>query len=121
MDETNKNIKPPKFYTSFMVKYPEVGKKYEELGEAIHQLGPLSERERALVKLAISGSHLFHSAFKAHIRKALASGVSRDEIEQVALLMLPTVGFPTMMAAMGMIQDQVEGSPTREDSGAPVS
>ena len=98
--------KPPKFYTDFLKKYPEVGKQYEKMGDAVHQQGPLNERERALVKLAISGSHLFQSAFKSHIRKAIAAGVTRDEIEHVALLMLPTIGFPTMMAMMGIIEDQ---------------
>ena len=98
--------KPPKFYTDFLKKYPEVGKQYEKMGDVVHQQGPLNERERALVKLAISGSHLFHSALKSHIRKAIAVGVTRDEIEHVALLMLPTIGFPTMMAMMGIIEDQ---------------
>lgn len=98
--------KPPKFYTNFIKKYPEVGAQYEKLGDAVHQQGPLNERERALVKLAISGSHLFNSALKSHIKKAIASGVTRNEIEHVALLMLPTVGFPTMMAMMGIIADQ---------------
>lgn len=98
--------KPPKFYTQFQAKYPEIGKKYEELGEAIHQQGPLSERERALVKLAVSGSHLFHSAFKSHIRKALRAGLTREEIEHVALLSLPTTGYPTAMAMLSLIEDQ---------------
>jgi alkylhydroperoxidase/carboxymuconolactone decarboxylase family protein YurZ len=97
---------PPKFYTQFLQKYPEVGEKYQELGEAVHNQGPLNEKERALVKLAVSGSHLYHSAFKAHIRKALAVGLTREEIEHVALLMLPTVGFPTMMAMLGLIEEQ---------------
>lgn len=100
------NSKPPKFYTDFLKKYPEVGKQYEKMGDVVHQQGPLNERERALVKLAISGSHLFHSALKSHIRKAIAAGITRNEIEHVALLMLPTIGFPTMMAMMGIIEDQ---------------
>ena len=100
--------KPPKFYDDFMKKYPATGSAYEALGDAIHTAGPLNDRERALVKLAISGSNLLQSAFKAHIRKALAQGVTREEIEHVALLMLPTVGFPAMMAAMGIIADQLK-------------
>lgn len=100
--------KPPKFYTHFMDRYPEIGKKYEELGEAVHRNGPLSDRERALVKMAVSGSHLFHSAFKSHIRKALEAGISREEMEHLALLMLPTVGFPTTMAMLSMIDDQLK-------------
>ena len=101
------STKPPRFYEEFLKKYPAVGSKYEELGNAIHELGPLNERERALVKLAISGSNLYQSAFKAHIRKALACGLTREEIEHVALMMLPTVGFPTMMACMGIIEEQM--------------
>lgn len=101
------STRPPKFYEEFLAKYPAVGAKYEALGDAIHELGPLNDRERALVKLAISGSHLYQSAYKAHIRKALAAGVTREEIEHVALMMLPTVGFPTMMACMGMVEEQV--------------
>lgn len=106
MKEKKNGIDPPKFYTDFLMKYPEIGKQYEQLGSIVHQMGPLSERERALVKLAISGSHLFHSALKSHIRKAISAGISRSEIEHVALLMLPTIGFPTMMAMMGVIDDQ---------------
>jgi len=102
----NSTATPPKFYTDFLKKYPEVGKQYEKMGEVVHRQGPLNEREYALVKLAISGSHLFQSAFKSHIRKAVAAGVTRAEIEHVALLTLPTIGFPTMMAMLALIDDQ---------------
>lgn len=100
--------KPPKFYEEFVKKYPLVADTYEELGNAVHDQGPLNERDRALIKLAISGSHLYSSAFKAHIRKAIATGVSREEIEHLVLLFLPTIGFPTMMAAMGIVTEQME-------------
>jgi 4-carboxymuconolactone decarboxylase len=99
--------KPPKFYQQFVKRYPDVTKSYEALGDTIHNLGPLNDRERALVKLAISGSNLYSSAFKAHIRKAVASGITRDEIEHLILLFLPTVGFPSMMAAMGILDEQM--------------
>lgn len=99
--------KPPKFYQQFVKRYPDVTESYEALGDTIHNLGPLNDRERALVKLAISGSHLYSSAFKAHIRKAVASGITRDEIEHLILLFLPTVGFPSMMAAMGILDEQM--------------
>ena len=99
--------KPPKFYEQFVKKYPQVAKEYEALGDTVHDLGPLNERDRALIKLAISGSHLYSSAFKAHIRKAVSSGISREEIEHLVLLFLPTVGFPAMMAAMGIVEEQM--------------
>lgn len=105
--EKSANTKPPKFYSEFLQKFPEVGEAYEKLGDAIYEQSLLNERERALIKLAISGSHMFHSALKSHIRKASAIGVSRAHMEQVALLMLPTVGFPTMMAMLGVIEEQL--------------
>ncbi len=107
MKKNNKIPKPPKFYEEFVKKYPDVASQYEALGDAVHGQGSLSDRDRALIKLAISGSHLYSSAFKAHIRKAVASGISREEIEHLVLLFLPTVGFPTMMAAMGIVEEQM--------------
>ncbi|MFZ2906122.1 MAG: carboxymuconolactone decarboxylase family protein [Cyclobacteriaceae bacterium] len=99
---------PPKFYEQFAKKYADVAARYEALGDAVHELGPLSDRDRALIKLAISGSHLYSSAFKAHIRKATAAGISKEEIEHLVLLFLPTVGFPTMMAALGIVEEQLQ-------------
>ena len=103
----NQMPRPPKFYEQFVKKYSAVATSYEALGDAVHSLGPLNDRDRALIKLAISGSHLYSSAFKAHNRKAIASGISREEIEHLVLLFLPTVGFPTMMAAMGIVDEQM--------------
>lgn len=98
--------KPPKFYTDFEKKYLQVAKAYEQLGDAVHDQGALTEREWALIKLAISGSHRLNSALKSHIRKGAAAGLSREEMEHVALLLLPTVGFPTTMAMSGVIEEQ---------------
>jgi len=105
MSEDNYN-KPPKFFTQFLEKFPEIGQKYQEIGDAVHQHGPLTARERALVKLAISGSNQMESAYKSHIRKATSVGLSREDIEHVALLSLPTKGFPSMMAQLGIIESQ---------------
>ncbi len=103
---TKKLPKPPKFYSDFEKKYPQVAKAYKQLGDAVHDQGPLTERERALVKLAISGSNRLSSALKSHIRKGIAAGLDRKDIEHVALLLLPTVGFPTAMAMLGVVEEQ---------------
>jgi hypothetical protein len=39
--------KPPKFYEQFVEKYPAVAGTYEKLGNAIHEQGPLTDRDRA--------------------------------------------------------------------------
>ena len=97
---------PPKWYKQFLSKYPEVGKNYEALRDSVQDAGPLDETTRALVRLAISGSSGLGHAFKVHVRKARDIGVGRDEIEHVALLALPTIGFPSMMSLLALIEEE---------------
>ncbi len=104
----NEKEKLPKRYTLFLEKYPEIAKRYSDLGDAVHQWGPLDERTRALVKLAISGSTKQKSAFKSHIRKAMTFGVVREEMEHVALLTMPTLGFPSAMLLLSVIDEEYE-------------
>jgi 4-carboxymuconolactone decarboxylase len=98
----------PKFFQKFIERFPQVAEHYEALGNEVHGQGPLNERERALIKLAISGSAGLESAFKVHVRKAHKLGVCREEMEHVALLLLPTRGFPVMMKAMRLIDEEFD-------------
>ncbi len=95
----------PKRYKKFMDTFPDVGEAYKKLGDAVHQAGPLDEKSRALIKLAISAGARLEGAVHAHARKALDAGCTEDEVRQVALLSLPTIGFPSMMAALSWIDD----------------
>ncbi|TVR76682.1 MAG: carboxymuconolactone decarboxylase family protein [Saprospirales bacterium] len=97
--------KIPERYLRFMKKYPNIGKAYNDLGTAVHEAGPLDEKTRALIKIGISGGAMLEGAFHSHIRKAIKAGATREEIQQVALLALPTIGFPSMMALMSWIED----------------
>ena len=96
---------PPKHFTRFSNNYPEVARAYTELGDAVHNSGPLDEKTRALIKIAISGGSKTQGAFHAHVRNARKPGISYDEIKHVALLSTPTIGFPNMMALMSWIDD----------------
>ncbi|RMF31512.1 MAG: carboxymuconolactone decarboxylase family protein [Bacteroidetes bacterium] len=97
--------KPPKRFQQFTEKYPEIAKAYFELGEAVHKAGPLDDRTRALVKIAISGASRQEGGFHAHVRKARMLGISKEEIQHVVLLSLPTLGFPTMMMLLSWVDD----------------
>jgi alkylhydroperoxidase/carboxymuconolactone decarboxylase family protein YurZ len=39
------------------------------------------------------------------MRKCVEAGVSADEIRHVALLSIPTIGFPATMAALTWVED----------------
>lgn len=99
---------PPKSFRDFAARHPSVVEAYEQLGAAVRAVGPLSVREVALVKFAISvGARLEGGAY-AHARKALAMGIDVADLEHVAILSAPTTGFPHMMAALGWVRGVVQ-------------
>ena len=102
--------KPPKRFQKFVKEYPKVAKAYETLGDEVHAVGPLDEKTRALVKLSISVGARLEGAVHSHVRKALAVGAKPDELRHVALLSLPTIGLPSMMAALSWIDDVLQES-----------
>lgn len=95
----------PKRYQKFTEDYPEVARAYEQLGDAVHNAGPLDEKTRALIKLAISTGARLEGAVHSHARKAIKAGCTAEEMRQVALLSLPTIGLPSMMAALSWIDE----------------
>lgn len=98
----------PKRYLKFGEDYPEILNAYEKLGEAVQNSGPLEKKTKALIKLSISIGAKMEGAVHSHTRKALEAGCSEEEIKQVVLLSLPTLGFPSMMAAMTWVEDVFE-------------
>ena len=99
----------PKRFKKFTEDYPAVAKAYEKMGDAVHAAGPLDEKTRALIKLAISTGARLEGAVHSHTRKAIGVGCTADELKHVALLSLPTIGIPSMMAALSWIDDIIEG------------
>jgi 4-carboxymuconolactone decarboxylase len=100
--------KLPKRFEKLKKDYPEVASAYELLGKAVHTSGPLDDKTRSLIKLAISTGAGLEGAVHSHTRKALELGISKDEIRQTVLLALPTIGLPSTMAAMSWVDDLLE-------------
>jgi len=95
----------PQRFMKFKEDYPEIAKAYEAMGDAVHTAGPLDDKTRALIKLALSTGAGFEGAVHSHTRKALEKGLSKEEIRQTILLALPTIGLPKMMAALSWAED----------------
>ena len=106
--------KIPKRFKKFTEDYPKVAKSYEALGDEVHAAGPLDEKTRALVKLGISVGARLEGAVHSHVRKALAVGAKPNELRHVALLSLPTIGLPSMMAALSWIDDVLKESRSKK-------
>lgn len=97
--------KLPQRFEKFLKNYPSIAVAYENLGGVVHESGPLDEKTRVLVKLALSIGARMEGAVHAQVRKAVKLKIKKEEIRQVALMAIPTIGFPSSMAAMSWIDD----------------
>lgn len=98
----------PKRYKQMHADHADFMQAYESFGKAARQCGPLSDREVALVKLAISLGAGLEGAAHSHCRKALEADCSAEDLRHVAMLSAPTIGFPTMMRAKSWIEDVLD-------------
>jgi len=102
--------KLPRQLTKLTEGHGDVWQAYQALGEACATTGPLDGRTRRLVKLALAIGARSEGAVHSHARRGLEEGLSVDELRHVAVLSIPTMGFPASMAAMSWIDDIAEGS-----------
>jgi 4-carboxymuconolactone decarboxylase len=103
--------KIPKRYLRIKDEFPDVMLAYENMGNAVHSSGPLDDKTRALIKLAISTGARFEGAVHSHARKALKAGCTPEEMRHAVMLSLPTIGLPSMMAALQWVDEIIEGKP----------
>jgi alkylhydroperoxidase/carboxymuconolactone decarboxylase family protein YurZ len=90
----------PKIYEKFSSKFPDVFKDFQQLGKSCRDSGPLEKKYQDLANLGIA----------IGANKALESGAGKEEIAHVVLLSLTTIGFPNMIAAMGWVDEVIEGA-----------
>jgi alkylhydroperoxidase/carboxymuconolactone decarboxylase family protein YurZ len=88
---------------------PELWRAFQALGAATSDAGPLNERERRLVNLALAIAAKSEGATHSHARRALADGLSGDELEHVAFLAITTLGWPQAIRGLTWIRDVTKG------------
>jgi 4-carboxymuconolactone decarboxylase len=99
----------PKAVNEFRKRHPEVWKAFNELGDRCHAAGPLDEKSRRLVKLALSIGAGLEGATHSAVRSAFKAGVTPEELDHVALLAISTLGLPSATRAMTWIKDVSRG------------
>lgn len=96
----------------FEEKHPEIYRAYTEYGKQLHEKGgPLPEKTRWLIKIAVSATEGYHYSLLTHMKKALRNGCTAEEIEHTLLLVAPTAGFPRMMEALMRFREMMETNP----------
>lgn len=94
-------------FTEFKKEFPQVYARHEALGKEIHEIsgGPLPEKIRWLIKIAISGAAGQERALETHIRKAQEALATDSEIKHALLLLITTTGFPAFMKAYSIYKN----------------
>jgi alkylhydroperoxidase/carboxymuconolactone decarboxylase family protein YurZ len=96
---------PPATTGIFREQNTAVWDAFEELSKQCHQSGPLDEKTRRLVKVALAIGAGLEGGTHSAVRHATESGVTPAELQHVAVLAITTLGFPSAMRAVKWIND----------------
>lgn len=99
------NTELPQPVGKFEDLYPDVWAAFMQLGDRCHNAGPLDEKTRRLVKLALAIGAGLEGGTHSAARNAHAAGVTVDEMNQVAVLGITTLGLPAAMRGLTWIND----------------
>jgi len=88
------------------IKHPGIWQAFGNLAEVCHNSGPLDEKSRRLVKLAIAVGAGTEGGTHSAVRHATEAGVTAQEMEHVALLSITSIGLPAAGRALTWIRDQ---------------
>jgi len=97
----------PPIVEEFAHQHPEVWDAYNRLGRAAAQGGPLDAKTERLVKLALAVGAGLQGAVHSHVRRGLDAGLTQPQLEQVALLAITTIGWPSAIAALSWIKEEI--------------
>ena len=78
---------------------------FTALANACHEAGPLDERTRRLVKLALAIAAGTEGGTHSAVRHAKEAGISIEDMEHVVILGITTLGFPAAGRALAWIRD----------------
>jgi AhpD family alkylhydroperoxidase len=98
----------PKPYLEFRDRFPELAEAYDKLGEAAHQSGPLDDKTRQLIKLALSIGAGNEGAVHSHTRRAIRAGATHEEVFHVLALAVTSIGFPPTVKAYTWVTDELK-------------
>lgn len=100
--------KYPKNYSWISARYGKVIKAHQRLGEELLEAGPLKRKQAHLVQLAAAAAVRSEGAVHSHVRRALEAGAKPEEVQHALLLLVSTIGFPAVSAALSWSRDVME-------------
>ncbi len=99
--------KKPKHYQNVRETYPELIQAIENLGETAKKSGPLDKKTAHFVQLAAAVTNKNEGAVHSHTRRLLELGAGHEEIRHAIIILVNTIGFPTVMAGLSWAEDMM--------------
>jgi len=97
-----------KHYHYLKESFPDVMAAVENLGSTVRDAGPLDKKTTELIQLAVAASAQSTGSVHSHTRRALAAGASKAEIEHALVVLISTIGFPKVAAALAWVREIIE-------------
>jgi 4-carboxymuconolactone decarboxylase len=95
----------PAHFASLQDRFPKVMEALEELGKAARQQGPVDNKTAHLIQLAAAAAIQAEGAVHSHVQRAAEAGATPEEIYHAVLLLVSTIGFPRVAAALSWVDD----------------
>ena len=97
--------KTPGHYRSLKSRFPQTMDSLEQLGTAARAEGPIDLKTGHLIQLAAAAVIQSEGSVHSHARRAKEAGATQEEIQHALLLLVSTIGFPKVAAALSWIDD----------------
>ncbi len=97
----------PPVFQAMRDSYPAVWDSQWEMNQQCDQSGPLDERTRELIKVAVLAAAGYEQSVKGHTAMALAAGATADEVRQAILLLAGPVGIPAVAYALSWAEEAI--------------
>ncbi len=99
---------PSKHYQKLTEKFPDVLGAVEQLGTTVRDAGPIDKKTSELIQLAVAAAAQSTGSVHSHARRALQAGATEEEIYHTLLLLVSTIGFPKVAAALAWVGNIIE-------------
>jgi AhpD family alkylhydroperoxidase len=94
-----------KHYQKLSEMFPDVISAVENLGATVRDAGPIDKKTSELIQLGVAAAAGSVGSVHSHTRRAVKAGATDQEIYHTLLLLISTIGFPRVSAALSWVTD----------------
>lgn len=96
---------PSKHYQKLIKMFPQVMTAVENLGTTVKDAGPIDNKTAELIQLAVAAANQSTGSVHSHTRRAIQAGATEQEVYHSLLLLISTIGFPKVAAALSWVRE----------------